>query len=141
VAKEQQQQPQPQAEGSSYELSTAALSFGGTRAAFVLALPPDLAEQLLTPAPGDNPFEGVAVELQITVCDGSGDRGLGRVLNSSECPSSIRGAAAAGSAPAGGQAGCLQTWQALQDIAGAGRAWAQLVLLLLQQLLQLLTSA
>lgn len=48
---------------------------------FVLALPPELAEQLLTPAPGDNPFEGVAIELGISVCDGSGDKGLGQVVS------------------------------------------------------------
>lgn len=53
---------------------------------FVLALPADLAEQLLTPAPGDNPFEGVALSLKVTVLDGSGDRGLGRVLSSTEVP-------------------------------------------------------
>lgn len=50
---------------------------------FVLALPPELAEQLLTPAPGDNPFEGVALELRVAVCDGSGERGLGRVVSRS----------------------------------------------------------
>jgi hypothetical protein len=53
---------------------------------FVLALPAELAEQLLTPAPGDNPFEGVALWLKVTVLDGSGDRGLGRVLSSTEVP-------------------------------------------------------
>jgi hypothetical protein len=53
---------------------------------FVLALPADLAEQLLTPAPGDNPFEGVALRLKVTVIDGSAERGLGRVLSSTEVP-------------------------------------------------------
>lgn len=53
---------------------------------FVLALPADLAEQLLTPAPGDNPFEGVALRLKVTVLDGNGERGLGRVLSSTEVP-------------------------------------------------------
>jgi vacuolar protein sorting-associated protein 13A/C len=53
---------------------------------FVLALPPELAEQLLTPAPGDNPFAGVALELKVKVCDGSGERGMGRVLSSSSLP-------------------------------------------------------
>jgi hypothetical protein len=53
---------------------------------FVLALPADLAEQLLTPAPGDNPFEGVALRLKVTVLDGSGERGVGRVLSSTEVP-------------------------------------------------------
>lgn len=53
---------------------------------FVLALPAELAEQLLTPAPGDNPFEGVALRLKVTVLDGSGERGLGRVLSSTEVP-------------------------------------------------------
>jgi hypothetical protein len=49
---------------------------------FVLALPPQLAEQLLTPAPGDNPWELAPLELQLEVWDGSGERGLGRKLSS-----------------------------------------------------------
>lgn len=53
---------------------------------FVLALPENLAEQLLTPAPGDNPFEGVALTLKVTVLDGSAERGLGRALCSAEVP-------------------------------------------------------
>jgi hypothetical protein len=50
---------------------------------FVVALPPQLAEQLLTPAPGDNPWEVAPLELQLEVWDGSGERGLGRKLSSS----------------------------------------------------------
>jgi vacuolar protein sorting-associated protein 13A/C len=53
---------------------------------FVLTLPSELSEQLLTPAPGDNPFEGVALRLKVTVMDGSGERGLGRVLTCTEVP-------------------------------------------------------
>jgi hypothetical protein len=49
---------------------------------FVVALPPQLAEQLLTPAPGDNPWEVAPLELQLEVWDGSGERGLGRKLSS-----------------------------------------------------------
>lgn len=36
---------------------------------FMLALPAALAEQLLTPAPGDNPFEGAALQLELSVYD------------------------------------------------------------------------
>lgn len=50
---------------------------------FVLALPPQLAEQLLTPAPGDNPWELAPLELQLELWDGSGERSLGRKLSSS----------------------------------------------------------
>jgi hypothetical protein len=51
---------------------------------FVVALPPQLAEQLLTPAPGDNPWELAPLELQLEVWDGSGERGLGRKLSSTQ---------------------------------------------------------
>lgn len=47
---------------------------------FVLALPADLSEQLLTPAPGDNPWDTTPLELQIEVWDGSGEQGLGRMV-------------------------------------------------------------
>jgi vacuolar protein sorting-associated protein 13A/C len=53
---------------------------------FVLALPPDLAEQLLMPAPGDNPFDGIALELKVSVFDGAGERGVGRVLSTARVP-------------------------------------------------------
>jgi vacuolar protein sorting-associated protein 13A/C len=47
---------------------------------FVVPLPLDLVEQLLLPAPGDNPFAGTALELALSLMDGSGERGVGRIL-------------------------------------------------------------
>jgi len=35
------------------------------RERFLVTLPPALAEQLLIPAPGDNPYAGTAIELQV----------------------------------------------------------------------------
>ncbi len=52
------------------------------RERFLLSLPPALAEQLLAPAPGDNPFEGVAVELQVEVWDMAGGNGAGALVGS-----------------------------------------------------------
>jgi vacuolar protein sorting-associated protein 13A/C len=50
---------------------------------FMLALPAALAEQLLTPAPGDNPFAGVALELRISVYDVGGEDGTSSLVGSS----------------------------------------------------------
>jgi vacuolar protein sorting-associated protein 13A/C len=49
---------------------------------FMLDLPAALVEQLLTPAPGDNPFEGVALELRLSVFDVAGEDGTSSLVGS-----------------------------------------------------------
>lgn len=56
---------------------------------FMLMLPPALAEQLLCPAPGDNPFAGISLELKISVYDGSGRSGMGLLIGTATVP--VRG--------------------------------------------------
>jgi hypothetical protein len=53
---------------------------------FMVALPPQLVEFLLAPAPGDNPFAGVTAELRLSVWDGTGDGGMGTMLYASTVP-------------------------------------------------------
>jgi vacuolar protein sorting-associated protein 13A/C len=56
------------------------------RERFVLNLPPALAEQLLSPAPGDNPYAGTALELTLSLVDGAAAGGLGEAWGSAAVP-------------------------------------------------------
>lgn len=47
---------------------------------FVLSLPAALSEQLVRPAPGDNPFEGRPLALEFEVAAPTGGGGLGKQL-------------------------------------------------------------
>ena len=53
---------------------------------FMVALPSQLVEYLLAPAPGDNPFAGVTAELRLSVWDGTGDGGMSTMLFSTAVP-------------------------------------------------------
>lgn len=56
------------------------------RERFIVNLPLALVEQLLTPAPGDNPFAGTAVELRLALHSGAGAEGLGRLWGTASVP-------------------------------------------------------
>lgn len=47
---------------------------------FIVTLPPDLAEQLLAPAPGDNPYAATGVQLRLSLYDLQGQGGMGALV-------------------------------------------------------------
>ncbi len=51
---------------------------------FVISLPPEMVGQLLTPAPGDNPYAGTALQLEMELVDGTGNGGLGQKLGTAQ---------------------------------------------------------
>jgi hypothetical protein len=51
---------------------------------FVISLPPEMVGQLLTPAPGDNPYAGTALQLEMELVDGTGNGGMGQKLGTAQ---------------------------------------------------------
>lgn len=51
---------------------------------YVISLPPEMVGQLLTPAPGDNPYAGTALQLEMELVDGTGNGGMGQKLGTAQ---------------------------------------------------------
>lgn len=56
------------------------------RERFIVNLPLALVEQLLMPAPGDNPFAGTAIELKLSVYNANGSGGQGHLWGTAHVP-------------------------------------------------------